>query len=115
MTQVLSGRIMELSAQRVIALWSGQLWKEIGMRIQLSDHFTYRKLLRFTPPSILMMVFTSVYGVADGFFVSNVAGKTPFAAVNLIMPFLMIVATVGLCSAQHRRPAITTVPGTMMS
>lgn len=65
------------------------------MRIQLSDHFTYRKLIRFTMPSIVMMIFTSIYGVIDGFFVSNFAGKTPFSAVNLIMPFLMIVATVG--------------------
>lgn len=65
------------------------------MSIQLSDHFTYRKLIRFTLPSIAMMIFTSIYGVVDGFFVSNFAGKTPFAAVNLIMPFLMIVATVG--------------------
>ena len=65
------------------------------MNIQLSDHFTYRKLIRFTLPSIAMMIFTSVYGVVDGFFVSNFAGKTPFSAVNLIMPFLMIVATVG--------------------
>ena len=65
------------------------------MPIQLSDHFTYRKLIRFTLPSIAMMIFTSIYGVVDGFFVSNFAGKTPFAAVNLIMPFLMIVATVG--------------------
>ncbi len=65
------------------------------MRIQLSDHFSYGKLIKFTLPSIAMMVFTSVYGVVDGFFVSNFAGKTPFAAVNLIMPVLMIVATVG--------------------
>lgn len=65
------------------------------MRIQLSDHFTYGKLIKFTLPSIAMMIFTSIYGVVDGFFVSNLAGKTPFAAVNLIMPFLMIVATVG--------------------
>ena len=65
------------------------------MRIQLSDHFSYGKLIRFTIPSIAMMIFTSIYGVVDGFFVSNFAGKTPFAAVNLIMPFLMIVATVG--------------------
>ncbi len=65
------------------------------MSIQLSDHFTLGKLLRFTLPSIAMMIFTSIYGVVDGFFVSNYAGKTPFAAVNLIMPFLMIVATVG--------------------
>ncbi len=63
--------------------------------IQLSDHFSYRKLLRFTLPSIAMMVFTSIYGVVDGFFVSNFAGKTPFAAVNFIMPFLMILGTLG--------------------
>ena len=65
------------------------------MKIQLTDHFTYKRLIRFTLPSIVMMVFTSIYGVVDGFFVSNFAGKTPFAAVNLIIPFLMIVATVG--------------------
>ena len=65
------------------------------MSIKLSDHFTYRKLLRFTLPSIAMMIFTSIYGVVDGYFVSNFAGKEPFAAVNLIMPFIMIVATVG--------------------
>ena len=65
------------------------------MQIKLSDHFTYGRLLRFTFPSIAMMIFTSIYGVVDGFFVSNFAGKTPFAAVNLTMPLLMIVATVG--------------------
>ena len=65
------------------------------MKIQLSDHFTYGKLLRFTLPSIAMMIFTSIYGIVDGFFVSNFAGDIPFKAVNLIMPFLMIVATVG--------------------
>lgn len=64
-------------------------------QIQLSDHFTYRRLIRFTLPSIGMMICTSVYSVVDGFFVSNFAGKTPFAAVNLIMPFLMILSTVG--------------------
>lgn len=63
--------------------------------IRLSDHFNYSRLLKFTAPSIAMMVFTSIYGVVDGFFVSNFAGKTPFTAVNLIMPVLMIVATVG--------------------
>lgn len=63
--------------------------------IQLSDHFTYRKLLRFTVPSIAMMIFTSVYGVVDGFFVSNFVGKTPFAAVNFVMPFLMILGGTG--------------------
>ena len=66
------------------------------MKIQLSDHFSYGRLLRFTAPSIAMMIFTSVYGVVDGFFVSNYAGKTPFAAVNLIMPFLMVIAPVGV-------------------
>ena len=66
------------------------------MQIQLSDHFTYGKLLRFTLPSIGMMIFMSIYGVVDGFFVSNFAGKTPFAAVNLIMPLLMILSTIGL-------------------
>lgn len=65
-------------------------------RIQLSDHFTYGRLIRFTLPSIGMMVCTSIYSVVDGFFVSNFAGKTPFAAINLIMPFLMILSTVGL-------------------
>lgn len=65
------------------------------MNIQLSDHFDTKKLLRFTLPSIAMMIFTSIYGVVDGFFVSNYTGKIPFAAVNLIMPFLMILGTVG--------------------
>ena len=65
------------------------------MNIQLSDHFGLKKLLRFTLPSIVMMIFTSVYGVVDGFFVSNFVGKTPFAAVNFIMPFLMILGAVG--------------------
>lgn len=64
-------------------------------KIQLSDHFDYRKLIRFTMPSVLMMVFTSIYGVVDGFFVSNYAGKAEFTAVNLIMPFLMILGAVG--------------------
>lgn len=65
------------------------------MNIQLSDHFTYGKLLRFALPSIVMMVFTSIYGVVDGIFVSNFAGKTPFAAINLIMPYIMVFGTVG--------------------
>ena len=63
--------------------------------IQLSDHFTYRKLLRFVLPSIVMMVFTSIYGVVDGLFVSNFVGKTSFAAINLIMPVLMIFGGIG--------------------
>lgn len=65
------------------------------MNIQLSDHFSYRRLLRFTLPSIVMLIFTSVYGVVDGFFVSNFVGKTAFTAVNFIMPFLMILGAVG--------------------
>ena len=65
------------------------------MNIQLSDHFTYGKLLRFALPSIVMMIFTSIYGVVDGIFVSNFAGKTPFAAINLIMPYIMVFGTVG--------------------
>lgn len=63
--------------------------------IRLSDHFNYRRLLRFTFPSIIMLVFTSIYSVVDGFFVSNYVGKTPFAAVNFIMPLLMILGCVG--------------------
>ncbi len=63
--------------------------------IQLSDHFDCRRLLRFTFPSIIMMVFTSIYGVVDGFFVSNYAGKTPFAAVNFIFPVLIILGCPG--------------------
>ena len=65
------------------------------MHIHLSEHFTYSKLLRFTFPTMVMLIFTSIYGVVDGVFVSNYAGKTAFAAVNLIMPALMIFATVG--------------------
>lgn len=63
--------------------------------IRLSDHFTCRRLLRFTLPSVLMMVFTSVYSIVDGFFVSNFVGKTPFAAVNFIMPFLILLGALG--------------------
>lgn len=65
------------------------------MHIHLSEHFTYGKLLRFTLPTIVMLIFTSIYGVVDGVFVSNFAGKTAFAAVNLIMPALMIFGAVG--------------------
>ena len=65
------------------------------MNIQLSDHFTYGRLIRFVIPSVAMMIFTSVYGVIDGLFVSNFVGKTPFAAVNLIIPFCMILGAFG--------------------
>ena len=63
--------------------------------IRISDHFTYERLIRFVLPSIGMMVFTSIYGVVDGFFVSNFVGKTAFAAVNLIMPFVMVLGGMG--------------------
>lgn len=65
------------------------------MHIHLSEHFTYSKLLHFTFPTIVMLIFTSIYGVVDGVFVSNFAGKTAFAAVNLIMPALMIFGAAG--------------------
>lgn len=65
------------------------------MNIKLSDHFSYGRLLRYSLPSILMMVFISIYGVVDGFFISNFVGKTPFAAVNFIYPYIMILAAVG--------------------
>ena len=66
------------------------------MAIQLSDHFTYGRLLRFTAPTAAMMVFTSVYGIVDGLFVSNVAGTQPFAALNLIYPLIMMLGTFGM-------------------
>lgn len=65
------------------------------MNIQLSDHFTYRRLIRFVLPSVAMMILTSIYGVVDGLFVSNFVGKTPFAAVNLVIPFTMILGAFG--------------------
>lgn len=65
------------------------------MKIRLSDHFSYKKLFAFIYPTVIMMVFTSIYGVVDGFFVSNFVGKTPFAAVNLIMPFVMVIGGMG--------------------
>ncbi len=65
------------------------------MKIQLSEHFTYGKLLRFVLPSIVMMTFSSVYSIVDGFFVSNYVGKTPFAAINLIYPFWMVLGALG--------------------
>ena len=65
------------------------------MNIQLSDHFTYTKLIQFVLPSIGMMIFTSIYGVVDGLFISNFVGKTAFAAVNLIIPFTMVLGAIG--------------------
>ena len=64
-------------------------------QIQLSDHFSYGRLIRFVMPSVVMMIFTSIYGVVDGIFVSNLVGKTPFAAVNLIFPLIMVLGGFG--------------------
>ena len=69
--------------------------EKVRQKIQLSDHFTYGRLMRFCFPSMVMMVFTSIYGVVDGFFVSNFVGKTPFAAINLVMPFVMVLGGFG--------------------
>ena len=63
--------------------------------IQLSDHFNYKRLLQFTYPTIVMLIISSVYGVVDGYFVSNFVGNTPFTAINFIMPFLLILGCVG--------------------
>ena len=65
------------------------------MNSTFSGHFGYRRLLRVTLPSIVMMIFTSIYGVVDGLFVSNFAGKTAFAAINLVMPFIMVLGGIG--------------------
>ena len=65
------------------------------MKIQLSDHFTYKRLIRFVFPSIIMMICTSMYSIIDGLFISNFAGKTAFAAVNLILPVAMGVGAIG--------------------
>ena len=64
-------------------------------RIKLSEHFDYKKLLRFVFPSVVMLVFTSIYGIVDGFFVSNYVGELQFAALNLIFPLIMILGSVG--------------------
>ena len=80
------------------------------MHIELSEHFTYSKLLRFTFPSIIMMVLTSIYGVVDGFFISNFIGAEPFAAVNIVMPFLMIFP-----ATPHRNTAINNASSTMFN
>ena len=61
------------------------------MKIARSEHFTYKKLIKFTLPTIIMMIFTSIYGVVDGIFISNVVGNSAFASVNLIMPVIMIL------------------------
>ncbi|MDO4633352.1 MAG: MATE family efflux transporter [Eubacteriales bacterium] len=81
------------------------------MDIQLSDHFTYRKLIRFAFPSIIMMIFTSIYSVVDGFFVSNFAGKTAFAAVNFTFPVLGILGAVGFVFGTGGSAIIATTMG----
>lgn len=65
------------------------------MELKLSEHFTYKKLILYVLPCVAMMILTSVYSIVDGFFVSNYAGKNAFAAVNLIMPVLMGVSSLG--------------------
>ena len=65
------------------------------MKIQLSDHFSYGRLLRFVLPSIVMMIITSIYSVVDGLFVSNYVGTVPFAALNLVYPMLMGLSALG--------------------
>ena len=65
------------------------------MNIQLSDHFTYGRLLRFTLPSIIMMIFTSIYSVVDGLFVSNLVGDMALSAVNIVFPVTMILGAFG--------------------
>lgn len=80
--------------------------------IKLSDHFTYGRLLKFTLPSIAMMVFTSIYGMVDGFFVSNFVGKTPFAAVNFIYPFLMVLGSLGFMFGAGGSALISRTMGT---
>ena len=65
-------------------------------RIQLSDHFSYGRLIRFTLPSIIIMIFSACYGIVDGYFISKYVGKTAFAAVNLIIPFVQIIGIMGV-------------------
>ncbi len=85
---------MRRSLQKLLKLCRGGK-KTMEKKIRLSDHFTYARLVRFVLPSIVMMIFTSIYGVVDGLFVSNFVGKTPFAALNLVMPVIMILGAVG--------------------
>lgn len=71
------------------------------MNIQLSEHFTYKKLMKFTLPTIIMMIFISIYGVVDGLFISNIVGSNAFASINLIMPVIMIIGTIGFMFGQN--------------
>ncbi len=81
------------------------------MKIQLSDHFTYGRILRFVIPSILMIICTSIYGIVDGFFISNFAGKEPFAAVNLIMPVIMAAGAIGFMVGTGGSAVVSTALG----
>ena len=82
------------------------------MNISLSDHFTYKKLLRFTFPSIIMMILTSIYGVVDGVFVSNFVGSEAFASINIIMPFLMILGAIGFMTGSGGSALVALTFGT---
>lgn len=81
------------------------------MKISLSEHFSYKKLLKFTFPSIMMMIFLSIYSVVDGYFVSNYVGKTPFAALNLIWPFIMLCGALGFMVGTGGSALISRVRG----
>lgn len=80
----------------MIYLYSVILKNGVRMKIQLSEHFNYKKLIRFTFPSVMMMIFMSVYSIVDGLFVANFAGDIPFKAINLVIPYIMILTTLGL-------------------
>ena len=82
------------------------------MNISLSDHFTYKKLLRFTFPSVIMMILTSIYGVVDGVFVSNFVGSEAFASINIIMPFLMILGAIGFMTGSGGSALVALTFGT---
>lgn len=79
--------------------------------IHLSEHFNYKKLIKFVIPSVAMMVFISVYGIVDGFFVSNFAGDIPFAALNLIYPLIMILGSVGFMLGTGGNAAVSKILG----
>lgn len=69
--------------------------KKDSQRIQLSDHFTYARLIKFTLPTIVMMLFSSTYAIVDGLFVSNIVGSDALAAINIVWPAISIIAAIG--------------------
>lgn len=81
------------------------------MKIQISDHFTFKKLIRFVLPSIAMIIATSLYGNVDGFFVTNWVGETPFAAINLSWPLIMIFGGVGFVFGTGGSAVVATALG----